>query len=229
MPAYHDIDNESCHASRRLLTDVLRDEWRFDGLIVADYIGISLLYQHHNLARDRADASALAFNAGLDIELPADDCTAHLGEAVARGLISMETVDAIVRRIVTEKIRLGIFERPYADEGAIVLQAAATVALAREVAQQGIVVLENNGILPLDAAGRQRIALIGPCADDPMALLCGYSFPVHLILNDAGESASQVVTPRAAFESAFGKDRVAVRARLLHYRAAEIRITGLPR
>jgi beta-glucosidase-like glycosyl hydrolase len=209
MPAYHDIDNESCHASRRLLTEVLREEWGFHGLVVADYIGISLLYQHHNLARDRAEAAALAFNAGLDIELPADDCTAHLGEAVARGLISMETIDEIVKGIVSEKIRLGIFERPYADESAIALQSAPTVALAREVAQQGIVVLENNGVLPLDPAGRQRIALIGPCADDPMALLCGYSFPVHLILNDAGESASQVVTPRTAFERAFGKDRVA--------------------
>jgi beta-glucosidase-like glycosyl hydrolase len=209
MPAYHDIDNDSCHASQRLLTGVLRGEWGFDGLIVADYIGISLLYQHHNLARDRAEAAALAFNAGLDIELPANDCTAHLGEAVARGLISMELIDEIVNGIVAEKIRLGIFERPYADEGAVALQSPPTVALAREVAQQGIVVLENNGVLPIDPAGRQRIALIGPCADDPMALLCGYSFPVHLILNDAGESASQVVTPRAAFERAFGKDRVA--------------------
>ena len=88
MPAYHDIDNESCHASRHLLTEVLRDEWGFDGLIVADYIGISLLYQHHNLAADRAEAAAIAFDAGLDIELPADDCAAHLGEAVGRGLIS---------------------------------------------------------------------------------------------------------------------------------------------
>ena len=208
MPAYHDIDNESCHASDRLLTALLRHEWGFDGLIVADYIGISLLYQHHNLARDRAEAAALAFNAGLDIELPADDCTARLDEAVARGLISMETIDEIVRRIVNEKIRLGIFERPYADDGAIALQSPVTVALAREVAQQGIVVLENHGILPLDSTGTQRIALIGPCADDPMALLCGYSFPVHLILNDAGESASQVVTPRAAFERAFGANRV---------------------
>jgi len=208
MPAYHDIDNESCHASNRLLTALLRDEWGFDGLIVADYIGISLLYQHHNLARDRAEAAALAFNAGLDIELPADDCTAALGDAVARGLITIATIDAIVQRIVTEKIRLGIFERPYADEGAIALQSPATVALAREVAQQGIVVLENNGVLPLNPAGGQRVALIGPCADDPMALLCGYSFPVHLILNDAGESASQVVTPRAAFDRVFGADRV---------------------
>jgi beta-glucosidase len=209
MPAYHDIDNESCHASRHLLTAVLRDEWGFDGLIVADYIGISLLYQHHNLARDRAEAAALAFNAGLDIELPADDCTAHLGEAVRRGLISSETIDAIVLRIVTEKLRLGIFEKPYADEGAIELQSPGTVAVAREVARQGIVVLQNDGVLPLDPGRGQRIALIGPAADDPMALLCGYSFPVHLILNDAGEAASQVVTPRVAFERAFGAARIA--------------------
>ncbi len=108
-----------------------------------------------------------------------------------------------------EKFRLGIFEKPYVDEGAIELQSPATVAVAREVARQGIVVLSNNGVLPIDPARGQRIALIGPAADDPMALLCGYSFPVHLILNDAGESASQVVTPRAAFERVFGAGRVA--------------------
>ena len=208
MPAYHDIDNESCHASRHLLTEVLRDEWGFDGLIVADYIGISLLYQHHNLAADRAEAAAMAFDAGLDIELPADDCAAHLGEALRRGLISIETIDAIVRRILTEKLRLGLLERPYADEGAIELQAPATVALAREVARQAVVVLENDGVLPLDPGRGQRIAVIGPTADDPLALLCGYSFPVHLILNDAGEAAAQVVTPRAAFERVFGAARV---------------------
>jgi beta-glucosidase-like glycosyl hydrolase len=208
MPAYHDIDNESCHASRHLLTEVLRGEWGFDGLIVADYIGISLLYQHHNLARDPAEAAAIAFNAGLDIELPADDCASHLGEAISRGLISVETIDGIVRRILTEKIRLGLFERPYVDEGAIDLQAPGTVEVAREVARQAVVVLENDGILPLDPGRGQRIALLGPTADDPLALLCGYSFPVHLILNDAGESASQVVTPRAAFEKAFGAEKV---------------------
>jgi beta-glucosidase len=208
MPAYHDVDNESCHASRHLLTEVLRQEWGFDGLIVADYIGISLLYQHHNLARDPAEAAAIAFNAGLDIELPADDCASHLGEAISRGLISVETIDGIVRRILTEKIRLGLFERPYVDEGAIDLQAPDTVEVAREVARQAVVVLENDGILPLDPGRGQRIALLGPTADDPLALLCGYSFPVHLILNDAGESASQVVTPRAAFEKAFGAEKV---------------------
>jgi beta-glucosidase len=208
MPAYHDIDGESCHAWRRLLTGLLREEWGFDGIIVADYIGISLLYQHHNLARDAAEAAALAFSAGLDIELPADDCASRLGEAVGRGLIPVAAIDVIVERILTEKLRLGLFERPYADEGAIALQSPATVALAREVARQAVVVLENRGALPLDPARGQRIAVIGPTADDPLALLCGYSFPVHLILNDAGETASQVVTPRAALAEAFGADRV---------------------
>ncbi len=209
MPAYHDIDNESCHASRHLLTEVLREEWGFDGLIVADYIGISLLYQHHNLARDRAEAAALAFNAGVDVELPADDCTQDLGEALRRGLVSMETVDAAVKRILVEKLRLGLFERPYVDEGTIELQPPGTIALAREVAREAVVVLENRGVLPLDPGRGERIALIGPTADDPLALLCGYSFPVHLILSDAGETAAQVVTPRAALEKAFGAGRVA--------------------
>ncbi len=208
MPAYHDIDNESCHASRHLLTDVLRKEWGFDGIIVADYIGISLLYQHHNLAKDQAEAAAMAFNAGLDIELPADDCASHLGEAVQRGLIAMETIDEIVRRILTEKIRLGLFERPYVDDAAIALQAPATVELARETARQAVVVLENKGVLPLDPKSGGTVALIGPTADDPLALLCGYSFPVHLILNDAGETAAQVVTPKAGLEKAVGAGRV---------------------
>jgi beta-glucosidase-like glycosyl hydrolase len=209
MPAYHDIDNESVHASRHLLTEVLRDSWGFDGLIVADYIGISLLYQHHNLASDRAQAAALAFGAGVDIELPADDCASRLGEALERNLITMETVDAIVSRILSEKIRLGLLEKPYTDEGAIELQSPATVELAREVARQAVVVLENRGVLPLDPEKLKRVALVGPTADDPLSLLCGYSFPVHLILNDAGESAAQVVTPRAALEKALGADQVA--------------------
>jgi beta-glucosidase len=208
MPAYHDIDNESVHASRHLLTEVLRDQWGFDGLIVADYIGISLLYQHHNLAADPAEAAAMGFGAGIDIELPADECASHLEKAVERGQIGMETIDATVSRILTEKLRLGLFEKPYADEGKIELQSEATVEVAREVARQAVVVLENKGVLPLDPEKGQRVALIGPTADDPLALLCGYSFPVHLILNDAGESAAQVVTPRAALEKALGADRV---------------------
>ncbi|MGB7794128.1 MAG: glycoside hydrolase family 3 N-terminal domain-containing protein, partial [Terrimicrobiaceae bacterium] len=74
MPAYHDIDNEPCHASSFLLTDVLRHQWGFNGLVVADYAGINLLYTHHGVAKDKAEAAAQAFNAGLDIELPGFEC-----------------------------------------------------------------------------------------------------------------------------------------------------------
>ncbi len=85
MPAYHDIDGEPCHASHYLLTEVLRDQWGFDGLIVADYIGIDLLYRHHNIAADAVEAGAMSVNAGLDIELPGNDCNTHLKMALDRG------------------------------------------------------------------------------------------------------------------------------------------------
>ena len=208
MPAYHDIDGEPAHASHHLLTEVLRGQWGFDGLVVADYVGISLLYQHHGVAADRAEAAAQAFNAGLDIELPGDDCAPQLRVALERGLVTMHKVDEIVARVLTEKFRLGLFERPYADVAAIALQQPETVALAREVARQSVVVLHNDGVLPLDARAGRRIAVIGPTADDPLALLGGYSFPVHLILNDQAEGASQVVTPLAALKAAFGDANV---------------------
>ncbi len=209
MPAYHDIDNEPCHASRFLLTEVLRERWGFDGIVVADYIGVSLLYQHHGLAADRAEAAALAFGAGLDVELPGDDCAPHLREALDRGLVRIDELDAAVLRVLTEKLRLGIFEPPYADEGAVALQEPATLGVAREVARQSVVLLENRGALPVDPARVQRVAVIGPTADDPLALLSGYSFPVHLIINKRDEKAVGVVTPRAGLERALGKERVA--------------------
>lgn len=82
----------------------------FDGIIVADYGGVSLLHQHHGISHDAAESAALAFNAGLDVELPKDDCARHLAQAVERGLISMAKVDEIVARVLTEKFRLGLFE-----------------------------------------------------------------------------------------------------------------------
>ncbi len=202
MPAYHDIDNEPLHASRHLLTTVLREEWGFDGIVVADYIGVTLLHTHHGVAADAAEAAALAFKAGLDVELPADDCAPHLKEALDRGLIDMETIDAAVRRHLTEKFRTGLFEHPYADEGKIAVQAKEAVALSRRVARQSVTILGNDGILPL--APDARIALIGPCADDPLALLGDYAFPVHLINSDDSDDTSQVVTPLAGLRALCG-------------------------
>ncbi len=206
MPAYHDIDGEPVHASSHLLTRVLREDWGFDGLVVADYVGVSLLYQHHGIAADTAEAAALSFNAGLDVELPGNDCAKDLKKAVERGLISVAKIDEIVRRVLTEKFRIGLFEQPYADPDAIALRSPAALDIAREVAEQSVVILDNDGILPLKVAG--KVAVIGPTADDPLAMLGDYSYPVHLIHNDQTDDVACVVTPRRGLEAALGAERV---------------------
>ena len=206
MPAYHDIDGEPLHASHHLLTEVLRDAWGFDGLIVADYIGITLLETHHAIAADKGEAAAIAFKAGLDVELPANECTPHLEAALARGQITMDEIDQIVRRLLTEKFRIGLFEQPYADEEGIALRTPEALDLARETATQGITLLENDGVLPIDP--KAKLAVIGPTAADPLALLGDYAFPVHLINSDASTDTAHVITPLVGLRSACGQDRV---------------------
>ena len=209
MPAYHDIDNEPCHSSRFLLTEVLRDQWGFDGLVVADYAGINLLHAHHGVAKDKAEAAAQAFDAGLDIELPGFECAEHLHEAIERGDISEEKVNEIVARVLAEKFRLGLFENPYADENQVSLQSDSAKELAKDVALQSIVLLENNGILPLNLAQKPKVAVIGPTADDQLAMFSGYSFPVHLIIANMQEERVQYAkTPLQALAERFGAENV---------------------
>ncbi|RAU43351.1 beta-glucosidase [Pseudocitrobacter sp. RIT415] len=206
MPAYHDIDNQPGHSDAFLLTTLLRERWGFDGIVVADYGGVSLLHQHHGVSEDAAHSAALAFNAGLDVELPKDDCARHLAQALERGLISMAKIDEIVARLLTVKFRLGLFEHPYTDESAISLQSPATRQAARDVATRSITLLENRNILPL--TGKPRVAIVGPTADDPLALLSGYSFPVHLIISDMVDNTAQVTTPLTALRSYLGEDNI---------------------
>lgn len=180
MPAYHDIDGEPISASRRYLTEVLREQWGFDGLVVSDYEAIRLLYEQHRVAADEAEASALALKAGIDVEMPGFACLrTGVEKALARGLLDMAAVDAAVTRVLIEKSRLGLFERPYAEEGCLSLGSEEHRRLAAEAAARSIVLLKNDGTLPLSGEG--TTALIGPLADEQLAFFCSYSFPVHLI------------------------------------------------
>jgi len=201
MPAYHDIDNEPCHSSDYLLTTVLRDEWGFDGLIVADYGGVELLASHHGIAADKAEAAALAFNAGLDIELPDDACSSHLKSAIDRGFISIAKIDEIVARILKVKFELGLFENPYCPEDNIQIQTEKAKEIAYKVAVQSIVLLENDGTLPINT--QQKIAVVGPTADDQLALLGGYSFPIHLILSSMEDESRASKTILEAIQEQF--------------------------
>ena len=151
MPSYNEIDGVPSHGSRWLLQDVLRGEFGFKGLIVSDYGGIGLLYSAHHVAASLAHAGALALKAGVQLELPDPESFPGLREDLANGLVTMADVDAAVREILTLKFRLGLFERPYADLARAIAAAERpeTRALALEAARESIVLLKNDGILPL--------------------------------------------------------------------------------
>ncbi len=180
MHAYDDVDGVPCAASRELLTSILRERWGFDGIVVADYLGIEQLLTLHGLVDDLSQAAVMTLEAGLDMELPA---TAAYGEPLRRALedgrVDVDLIDMAVERVLRTKLRLGLFEQPYADPGAAGVEADEDGAVALEIARRSIVLLENDGALPLSADLRS-IAVIGPNADDARVLVGDYGHLVHI-------------------------------------------------
>ena len=200
MNAYNDVDGLPCGGSREILDDLLRGELGFDGVVVADYFTTLLLIASHRVAADKAGAAQMALEAGLDVELPAFDCYAELAPRVESGELAEAVVDRSVRRMLKMKLELGLFERPTVDEGAasVSYQTPETRALARELAQQSLVLLKNEGgLLPLDPRVR-RLAVIGPCADDVRVLQGDYHYPAHTeIVYQRREDDAGAILPRA--------------------------------
>ena len=188
MAAYHDIDGVPCHASRWLLTDLLRGEWGFRGYVVSDGAGVELLVTMHRVARDCEEAAALALRAGVDSENAlsvARRCFASLVKAVEDGRVPEALVDEAVRRVLSVKEELGLFENPLADATVVPasLDSPRARALARRAAVESIVMLKNDGALPLRRDLRS-LAVIGPGADDRRALLGDYHYAPHYALED---------------------------------------------
>jgi len=190
MPAYHEIDGVPCHANSWLLRRILRDEWGFEGVVVSDYFAVRQLQTYHRVAGDDLEAAIKALEAGVDIELPHPDCYRRLIDAVREGLVSEKRVDEAAARVLRVKALLGLFENPYVDESSVpdVLDNPEARKLAREAARKSVVLLENRGMLPLKA---RRIAVVGPCADDPLCMLGDYHYAAHLGLD---APAVEVVT-----------------------------------
>ena len=183
MPAYCDVDGVPCHASHELLTAILRDEWGFDGIVASDYIGITMLRTAHRLTGDSGTAAAMALAAGVDLELPRiAEYGAPLRAALADGRVEEDLLDQVVARILRMKFRLGLFERPYVDEppadGLIGLEAEER-RVALELARRSIVLVRNDGVLPMSTAPG-RVAVVGPIADSARDLLGDYSHVVHM-------------------------------------------------
>ena len=180
MHAYDDVDGMPCVASKALLTDTLRGRWGFDGTVVSDYFGIDELMTSHAMTGDPSVAAALALEAGVDVELPTTHLYASpLAEAVAGGRVEMATVDLAVGRVLRAKFELGLFEKPYVVPAAAEIPFGDDRVLAREIARRSIVLLANNGTLPLRTDLR-TVAVIGPNADDARNLLGDYAHVAHM-------------------------------------------------
>lgn len=176
MASYNEIDGVPSHANDWLLGDVLRGEWGFDGLVVADYEAINQLMSRHHVAKSPEDAAALALTAGVDVEFPNRDAYLNLVELVRSGVISEDLVDRAVARNLRLKFLAGLFEDPYADaeEAESLTGNEEARALALRTAEAAVTLLKNDSdLLPLDLGSLTRIAVIGPNAED--AYLGGYS------------------------------------------------------
>jgi beta-glucosidase len=176
MPAYVEIDGVPAHGNKLFLQDILRKEWGFDGLVVSDYFAIEQLNSLHHVVDSDAAAAKLAFESGVDLELPDPKLYPLLIAQVKSKAIPMAMVDKAVGRVLRAKFELGLFEQPTVDveQADKIAGNAEHTALARKAADRSIILLKNTGgLLPLDRAKVKTIAVIGPNAEP--CRLGGYS------------------------------------------------------
>ncbi|MEV4754205.1 glycoside hydrolase family 3 N-terminal domain-containing protein [Micromonospora sp. NPDC049559] len=184
MNSYAEVDGVPAAADAELLTGLLRDEWGFTGTVVSDYFAVRFLETTHRVAAGGGDAAGIALRAGIDVELPTvDTFGAPLVAAVRAGEVDEALVDRALHRVLTQKAQLGLLDegwQPMPEEvDRLRLDDEEAQDIALRLARESVVLLRNaGGVLPL-APGR-RVALVGPLADDPMAMLGCYSFPAHV-------------------------------------------------
>ena len=182
MPSYNEIDGVPSHANNWLLDQILRKEMGFPGAVVSDYWGVDDLQRLHFVEPDLMHAAARALKAGVDSDLPDGNAFSTLPKALAAGLVTQADIDQAVRRMLRLKFLSGVFEQPYADVkyAQEITDNAEARALAAEAARRSVVLLKNDGTLPLRAGALKTLAVIGPNA--AIAQLGGYSnIPRHAI------------------------------------------------
>ncbi|WEH13142.1 glycoside hydrolase family 3 N-terminal domain-containing protein [Streptomyces sp. VNUA24] len=194
MNSYADVDGVPAGADAGLLTRLLRDEWGFKGTVVSDYWSVAFLRTMHRIGETYGEAGARALEAGIDVELPDTLCYGEpLAELVREGTVPEDLVDRAVRRVLRQKVELGLLDADFVPDATtststepVDLDPPEHRALARALAEQSVVLLDNRaGILPL-AADTASLALVGPCADDPNAFFGCYSFPNHVLPHHPG-------------------------------------------
>ncbi|MEP7336573.1 MAG: beta-glucosidase BglX [Acidobacteriota bacterium] len=176
MSAFNDLNGVPTSANPFTLTDVLRREWKFDGIVVSDYTSVQELIPH-GLAADGKEAATYALNAGVDMEMVSRLYNQHGAQLVKDGKLSMPVIDEAVRRTLRIKFRLGLFDKPYTDESreAATLLKAEYLTAAREIAARSLVLLKNEReTLPIGKS-LKSIAVIGPLADSQQSMIGSWS------------------------------------------------------
>jgi beta-glucosidase len=179
MNSYADVDGVPAAASKEVLTDLLRDTLGFTGFVSSDYSTHGHLVDRQRAAATPGEAARLTLEAGFDTEFPTPYAYGEpLIQEIENGRLDVSYLNASVTRILETKFRLGLFENPYpAERIEVAAIAEEGEDLSRELARRSIVLLENDGILPIDDLAVKKIALIGPHADDVMRQFATYSYP----------------------------------------------------
>jgi beta-glucosidase len=188
MHSYADVDGVPPAGNQALLTGMLRDQWGFPGVVVSDYWGVAFLAAMHRVAGSTGGAGARALAAGVDVELPDTLCYGEeLAELVRADTVPAHLVDRAARRVLLQKAELGLLDAEWSPEPTdsasrpIDLDPPGNRTLAREVAERSVVLLSNRAaLLPLEESVGS-IAVVGPCADDPLTFLGCYSYPNHVL------------------------------------------------
>ena len=195
MTSFNDNDGIPSTANSFLLKDILRNEWGFGGLVVTDWNSMGEMIAH-GFGTDRKEVARLAANAGVDMDMMTFGFLSHLEELVRSGQVKEAVIDEAVRNILRVKFVLGLFEHPYVDEAAAasVQYAPAHLEAARRTAEESVILLKNDGLLPLSSGRIRTILVTGPMADAPHDQLGTWSFD--------GEK-SHTVTPLKALQERF--------------------------
>ncbi len=236
MTSFNDVDGVPATCNSWLLTDILRNEWGFQGFVVTDYTSI-METVNHGVVADAKEAGEAALNAGVDMDMQSAIFQQHLKQSVEEGKVSLKAIDDAVRRILRAKFVLGLFDNPYkfhdAQREKDVILSAEHQEIARDVARKSIVLLRNESVLPLKK-DLKSIALIGPLADDKENLTGAWSGAgegrhcvsvLEGLQNKLSESGTRIVHAKGCDIN--GTDKSGFAAALNAARSAEVIIVAV--
>ncbi|OAV46296.1 hypothetical protein A3850_017295 [Lewinella sp. 4G2] len=243
MASYNEVNGLPSHANSWMLNDVLRGEWGYQGAVVSDYFAVRELADRHAVAADWKEAAVRAISSGVDIELPDREAFPFLVEAVNDGTLDVEILNTAVGRILKQKFDRGLFENPYTDPAKVINNTEVDNALVRRAGAESMILLKNNGVLPLDKESVGRVAIVGPNAD--RVLLGGYSdMPDHFVTvkmgleNALGEGdviyseGARVTEPGSWYRDPVvaineSEDRLRIRAAVRASRSADVIVVAV--